>query len=107
MPLKSLEKPGYIYFAYCRNGFCDFLEFKRAVETMANKNGEQRDIIIDLTIAGPLTEWELSVLANIVKRFQGTNRYLKIIIDESKRAKIESTNILRAGNVSIHSNIKS
>jgi hypothetical protein len=102
MPVKSLEKPEYVYVAYCRNEFLDFIEFRRTIEAIVQKVDEQRDIIIDLTRAGNISEWELSVLANIVKRFQGTKRYLKIIVDESKKTKIESTNMLKAGNISIH-----
>ena len=107
MPTQSLEKSGYVYIAYRRNGFRDFLEFKGTIEAIFRKTNEERDIIIDFSIVGTLSEWEISVLANIVKRFQGTNRWLKIIADESQKNKIESTNLHKAGNISIHVSMRS
>lgn len=102
MPTQSLEKSGYIYIVYRRNEFRDFLEFRGTIEAIFRKINEEKNIIIDFSIVGTLSEWEISVLANIVKRFQGTNRWLKIIADETQKNKIESTNLLKAGNVSIH-----
>ena len=102
MPLRILEKTNYIYIAYNRKSFRDFLELKRTVEEILQKIGEYRNIVIDFTISPPLTEWEASLISNIGNRFKETRRFLKIVADESKKVQIESTIISKSDNISFH-----
>jgi hypothetical protein len=103
MPLKVLKKPGFYYVAYYRKEIDDFVGFRTMLETLSKTDTLDRDIIVDLTKGTTVTDGEFTILANVVKRFQGTKRTLRIVTNDEIKAKIDSTNMLKAGNVEIHS----
>jgi hypothetical protein len=104
MPLKMLRKPGFYYIAYCRRDIDDFVEFKTTLDVLSKKDAQERDIIVDLTRGDSLSDGEFSVLANVIKKLLGTKRFLRVVVNEAIKAKLESTNLLLAGNGAVYGN---
>lgn len=100
--MKVLKKPGFYYVAYNRTEIDDFVIFRTMLETLSKTDTMDRDIIVDLTKDSSVTDGELMVLANVIKRFLGTKRTLRIVANEQTRTKFDTTNLFRAGNVEIY-----
>ena len=74
MPLKKIEKTGFIYIVYCRSGIEDYLELKYVLKN-SQIDPEQRDIVVDVTRNALLNENEIGLLANTVNSLRGTKRF--------------------------------
>lgn len=104
MPLQKLEKPGFIYIAYRRDGARDFLELKNVLEKSCLHDPSLRDIIIDLTKHASLTHGEISLLMNFLKDLQGDKRRLMIITNSHIKRKFVDANIHILKNVNVFDN---
>ena len=102
MPLKVLKKPGFYYVAYYRKEIDDFVDFRIMLETLSKPDTMDRDIIVDLTKSTTVTDGEFTILANVVKRFQGTKRTLRIVTNNAIKNKFDTTNLFKVGNVELH-----
>jgi hypothetical protein len=99
MPLKILKKSGFYYVAYFRKDIHDFIEFRTILETFSKSHTMDQDIVIDLTIDNSMTDGEITVLANVIKRFQGSKRTLWIVTRDAIKSKLDGLNLFKAGNV--------
>ena len=98
MPVREIEKPDFIYLAYRKRGFAEFIEFKDSIES-AIKKGKERDIIVDLSQDYMITEEEIELLAKVIGNFHGTSRHLRVIANNSTKQKLETMNLFRMGNI--------
>jgi hypothetical protein len=103
MPVRKIEKPDFIYLAYRRRSFAEFIELKNAIES-AMKEAKERDIIIDLSQDYMITEEEMELLMKVLSQFRGTSRHLKIIANNSTKQKLETMNAFKTGNIFIYEN---
>ncbi|MBN1127789.1 MAG: hypothetical protein JXA71_02310 [Chitinispirillaceae bacterium] len=98
MSVKELEKDGFVYLAYHRKGYEDFLLFRKALVHFLQSGSKHKDIVIDMTKNSSISEIEIALLANTVRQFQGSERQLRIIASRDVRAKLEAINLFMAGN---------
>jgi prephenate dehydratase len=104
MPVKSIEKEGFAYIAYRREGTKDYMDFKAEVEAHVKKDGGSNDIVLDLTKSDSLTEDEMGVLAEVLGSFRGTKRALRLILSKPIHDKLDSQNFFKANNLSAYDN---
>lgn len=101
MPLKKIEKTGFIYIVYCRSGIEDYLELKYVLKN-SQIDPEQRDIVVDVTRNALLNENEIGLLANTVNSLRGTKRFLRIISGKTICQKLTQTNLFKSGNMAAY-----
>jgi hypothetical protein len=101
MPVKTLEKKEFIYIVYRRGGIIDFLDFRNAVDSSTKIPARRKNLIIDLSKNGPITESEINVLVLAMRKFMGTSLTLFVIAGQKTREKLQSTRLADAPGVRI------
>ncbi len=106
MSLKKNVNEQFIYLNYIRQGYNDFVEFKREVENVINNQAEYKDIVIDFTGSKVIYSSEISLIVRILNSFKGTARFLRVVSNPDIHNMLMSTNINQLENFSIYNNQK-
>jgi hypothetical protein len=104
MPVKTLEKDNFIYIAYRRKTGKDFMDFKNVIDSFIKTDSRLRNVIVDLTKNMMITESEINVLCNVIKKNTGTSRTLYIIADKKTNDKLRSIRLTDAAGVMVFDN---
>ena len=105
MPVISVQKQGFAYVAYKREGPKDYLDFKTELLNFA-KTGNAEDIVVDITKSGVFNEAEIGILAIVMRALHGTKRTLRLIMSRPIYKRLESTNLFKAENIAAYGNYK-
>lgn len=102
MALKKIENSHLIYISYIRESFKEFEQFKNILANSGSLSENEKDIVIDLTGTSYISSPEIGAIIRLVKRLQGTRRFLHIIATPSIKKVLDSTNVNRIKNLVIY-----
>jgi len=106
MPIKSIEKETFTYLVYKRESLHDYMEFKDELDRFVKTKDSKKDVVVDFTKSDSITEGEAGLLANVLKKFMGTKRTLRLIVTKPIQEKLNSQNLFMSDNLMIFNSHK-
>jgi|GEM_PF-2041907 len=97
MSIHSSEYDTFVYINYHRQEFKDSERLKRILMNQASAFAT-KDVVVDFASCSSLTSPEIGSLARLLKIFEGTHRFLRIVTNPAVKKILESTNIVTLSN---------